>query len=517
MVNIPRWQIILAGLVCVLGLYASLPNFFAQKDIPTWIPERQIQLGLDLQGGSHLLLQVEVDYYIKDKVDGFTDELRRTLRKEKIKTSRLKKEDFGFSFRLRNTEDEENLRKVLQEQTRDYDILIDSQGNISATLKPESKDAMSQSALEQSIEIVRRRIDETGTKEPIIQRQGKDRIVVQLPGIDDPDRVKQLLGQTAKLTFHLTAEPKDLETFTRTQREPLGTISAKSIEGNQTYLLKKRVSLGGESLIDAQPQFQDGKYVVQFRLDNQGARKFGRITQENVQKPLAILLDNEVISAPVIQQPILGGDGVIMGSFTAKSANDLAILLRAGALPAPLTILEERTVGPSLGQDSIEAGTLACLIGLVAVIITMVLFYGLFGLIANLALVFNIVFIASSLSLFQATLTLPGIAGIILTIGMAVDANVLIFERIREEIKGGKKIIAAVDSGYKRAMTTIIDANLTTLIAALILFSFGSGPIKGFAVTLCVGLLTSMFSAVMLTRIVMVSWLKNKQPKKLPL
>ena len=339
-------------------------------------------------------------------------------------------------------------------------------------------------AVNQSIEIIRRRIDETGVREPTIQRQGEDRILVQLPGVDDPERIKRLLGRTAKLTFHLLDENVTSEDR-RSGRVPLGSQRLPGDEVDEegeeiSYIVRKRVMVSGDSLVDAATtRDQTGQWAVSFRFDLTGARKFGDVTTENVGKPFAIVLDGRVISAPVIREPIVGGNGQITGNFTVEEANDLSLLLRAGALPAPMKILEERTVGPDLGADSIEAGKIACIIGLAAVIVFMVLYYGLFGLVADLALILNLIIMLGVLSLLQATLTLPGIAGIVLTIGMAVDANVLIFERIREEAKAGRAPFSAMEAGYRRAFTTIIDSNLTTLIAAIILFIIGTGPGEG--------------------------------------
>jgi preprotein translocase subunit SecD len=343
-----------------------------------------------------------------------------------------------------------------------------------------------------------------------------------VPGVDDPERVKDLLGRTARLTFHLL-DPSTTAAQARRGGVPAGSVL---LSGNEVgpdgepleeYVVRRRVMVSGDTLTDAQPTFQEGRPVVSFSFDQAGARRFGDVTSENVGQRLAIVLDGEVISAPVIRSPILGGNGVIEGGFTTQTANDLALLLRAGALPAPLTVLEERTVGPGLGADSIAAGKAAAAIGFVLVVVFMIVSYGLFGLFAAVALVFNLALILAVLSMIQATLTLPGIAGIVLTVGMAVDANVLIFERIREEIANGRSPISSVDAGYGRALTTIIDANLTTLIAALLLFAFGSGPIKGFAVTLSVGIVASMFTAIMVTRLMVVVWLRRTRPKAIPI
>jgi preprotein translocase subunit SecD len=376
------------------------------------------------------------------------------------------------------------------------------------------------SAIEQSIEIVRRRIDETGVREPTIQRQGEDRILVQLPGVDDPERVKRLLGKTAKMTFHLVDEDASPGGRVPPGSKVLPYADEVGADGRpRLEVIRKRVMVSGENLVNATAG-QDSRTnqpVVNFRFDSLGGKKFGDVTRANVNRRFAIVLDGKIISAPVIREAILGGSGQISGRFTFKSAQDLALVLRAGALPAPLTILEERSVGPGLGADSIAAGKIASLIGLAAVIVFMAVVFGLFGLMADVALIVNIVLIAGALSLLQATLTLPGIAGIVLTIGMAVDANVLVFERIREETRIGRTPISAVDAGYARAITTIIDANITTLIAALFLYQFGSGPIRGFAVTLSIGILTSMLTAIMLTRLLVVTWLRAKRPDALPI
>ncbi|MBV8934281.1 MAG: protein translocase subunit SecD, partial [Alphaproteobacteria bacterium] len=377
-------------------------------------------------------------------------------------------------------------------------------------------------AVDQSIEIIRRRIDETGTKEPTIQREGSDRILVQLPGVDNPEHVKALLGRTAKLTFQLVDTTVSLEDARR-GRLPPGSEVLPAEEGRAgrsgpaAYVVRKRVMVGGDTLVDAQPTFQNNEPVVSFRFDSAGAKRFGDATRENVGKPFAIVLDNKVISAPVIREPILGGSGIISGSFTVQSASDLALLLRAGALPAPITILEERTVGPDLGADSIHAGAVASIVGVILVVVFMFLFYGLFGVFADIALIFNLCLMLGSLSLLGATLTLPGIAGIALTMGMAVDANVLIYERIREEVRAGRTMLSALDAGFKRAFGTILDSHITTLVAGALMFWLGSGPVKGFAVTLSIGVLTSLFSAILVTRLLIVTWLRQWKPRVIPI
>ena len=521
MVYFSKWKIILVLAVVALGFVFATPNVMEKstaESIPTWLPHKQVNLGLDLQGGSHLLLEVETDVVIKEQLESIVDGVRVSLRRDRIRYTGLGVRGLGVGVTVR---DSANVEKAVQ-LIRDIDngIEVDTQGNrIILNLSDDAITERRNNALAQSIEIVRRRVDETGTREPTIQRQGDSRILLQLPGVEDPERVKRLLGRTAKMTFHLLCENQDAGRG----RVPPGCMElpdadAANPQSSGTYLVRRRVAVSGDRLVDAQASFsaQTNEPVVTFRFDTLGGKRFGDITRDNVGRPFAIVLDDKVISAPVIREPILGGNGQISGNFTVTEANDLALLLRAGALPAPLNILEERTVGPGLGADSIAAGKVASIIGLIAVIVFMILVYGLFGVFANVALAVNMILILAALSLFQATLTLPGIAGIVLTIGMAVDANVLIFERIKEEVRAGRTPISAIDAGYGRAITTIIDANLTTLIAALILFSFGSGPIKGFAVTLSIGIVTSMFTAIMLTRLLIVTWLRRRRPAALP-
>lgn len=521
MVYFSKWKIILVLAVVALGFVFATPNVMEKstaESIPTWLPHKQVNLGLDLQGGSHLLLEVETDVVIKEQLESIVDGVRVSLRRDRIRYTGLGVRGLGVGVTVRDPAD---LEKAVQ-LIRDIDngIEVDTQGNrIILNLSDDAVTERRNNALAQSIEIVRRRVDETGTREPTIQRQGSSRILLQLPGVEDPERVKRLLGRTAKMTFHLLCENQNAGQG----RVPPGCMElpdadAANPNSSGTYLLRRRVAVSGDRLVDSQASFsaQTNEPVVTFRFDTLGGKRFGDITRDNVGRPFAIVLDGKVISAPVIREPILGGNGQISGNFTVTEANDLALLLRAGALPAPLNILEERTVGPGLGADSIAAGKVASVIGLIAVIVFMILVYGLFGVFANVALAVNMILILAALSLFQATLTLPGIAGIVLTIGMAVDANVLIFERIKEEVRAGRTPISAIDAGYSRAITTIIDANLTTLIAALILFFFGSGPIKGFAVTLSIGIVTSMFTAIMLTRLLIVTWLRRRRPAALP-
>jgi preprotein translocase subunit SecD len=400
--------------------------------------------------------------------------------------------------------------------SREIEVVEGEAGRIDVRLTESAVRELQDAAVRQSLEIVRRRIDEVGTREPTIQRQGEDRILVQVPGEKDPESIKRLLGQTAKLTFHLVDLDTPLQQAVAGNLPPGSMLLPSDEEGQGQVVVRKRVEVSGESLIDAQPTFQQNEPVVSFRFDTAGGRKFGNVTREHVGELLAIVLDDKVISSPRIREPILGGSGVISGSFTVETANELAVLLRAGALPAPLEIVEERSVGPDLGADSIAAGEIAGVVALVLVMALMMFYYGLFGVAACIALMVNLILLLGVLSALQATLTLPGIAGIVLTIGMAVDANVLIFERIREEVRTGRSPISAIDAGYREAMRTIIDANLTTLIAAVLLYAFGSGPVRGFAVTLGIGILTSMFTAISLTRLMVVSWLRRTRPAALP-
>ena len=523
MIYFEKWKIILILVICVLGLAFATPNLLrseALEAMPDWLPHKKINLGLDLQGGSHLLLEVEVDAVIRERLESILDSVRVTLRKAHIGYKNLGIDDKAVTFRLVELSALSKAQELVGELDSDT-VFSEEDGQIRLSYTEKALNERRRLAVEQSIEIVRRRIDETGTREPTIQRQGTDRILVQLPGVEDPERIKKLLGKTAKMNFHLVDMGTTVEEALA-GRIPPGSMLLPSddvgADGRPVpYVIRKRVMLAGDTLVDAQPTFEDARPVVFFKFDSLGARKFGEITKHNIGKPFAIVLDGKVISAPVIRSAILGGSGIISGSFTVQEVQDLALLLRAGALPAPLMILEERTVGPGLGADSIRAGKIACVLGLLLVLAFMVGIYGRFGLMANAALVINVALIAAALSLLQATLTLPGIAGIVLTIGMAVDANVLIFERIREEARTGRTPISAIDSGYRRALTTIIDSNLTTFIAAVLLFIFGSGPVKGFAVTLSIGLLTSMFTAIMVTRLIMVTWLRRSKPTKLPI
>lgn len=525
MVYIAKWKVILILAVCALGLIYASPNLLDQQDaesLPGWGPNKQVSLGLDLQGGSHLLLEVKYQEVMRERLESLVDSVRSTLRSEQIRYNNLGVSGDGVGVTIRDADQVSRAAEALEDLDADTELSIQDDIHITLELTELAIKARRLAVVDQSIEIVRNRVDETGVREPTIQRQGEDRILVQLPGIEDPERIKQLLGRTAKMTFHMV-DTKVPFLDVQAGRMPPGSMAvphASEIgpDGQPVKVaVEKRIRVGGDSLVDAQSSFDSrtNEPVVSFRFDSIGARKFSDVTRDNVGKPFAIVLDGKVVTAPVIREPILGGNGQISGNFSVLETHDLALLLRAGALPAPLVILEERTVGPGLGADSIAAGQIACIVGMIAVVIFMVVSYGRFGAMADLALMFNVVLIIAALSLVQATLTLPGIAGIVLTIGMAVDANVLIFERIREELRAGRTPISAVDAGYSRAMLTIIDANVTTLIAAILLYAFGSGPVRGFAVTLGFGIASSMFTAIMVTRLMVVGWLRHKRPQTL--
>ncbi|ANK81215.1 MAG: protein-export membrane protein SecD [Rhizobiales bacterium NRL2] len=536
MLHFEKWKIAVIALVCLLGLVFTIPNFLSEdtrSEIPDWLPNQSINLGLDLRGGSHLLLEVDREAVIDDRMTDIVETIRTDLGdvSPRIRRSGFQRDGRSVAFEIRDParldEAVDVVRDTVQTSTGvgggfaagfgggGPGTEVETEGNrIIVRLTDDGVAQRMVQVVQQSIEIVRKRVDELGVAEPTIQQEGLDRIIVQAPGLDDPERLKEILGKTAKMTFHLVDQSAD----PFGDRVPPGSMrlyEQPDVEGGQArpWIIRKKVEVSGEHLVDAQPTFDQGQPVVSFRFDSVGAKRFGKITSENVGRPFAIVLDDEIISAPRINSPILQGSGIITGGFTAQTANDLAVLLRAGALPAPLTILEERTVGPDLGADSIAAGELAAGLGFLFVVIFMVVSYGpVFGMAANVALVTNLVLIMGTLSSLQATLTLPGIAGIVLTIGMAVDANVLIFERIREELANGRSPINAVEAGYKRAFVTIVDSNVTTLIAAAILFGMGSGPVRGFAVTLGIGIVSSMFTAILLSRMIIATWLRRRRP-----
>lgn len=511
--KISKWSIISFISFTLLATICILPNFTEQES--DWLPADKVNLGLDLRGGSHLLLGVDFDNYMNDVSESIAESLRKNLRDEKIRYKNLTHERNNIQFELRSPEDYDRMIKIIRKI--DPNLSYAKKGtSIQLFYNEYAINQLQDKVIDQSIEIVRMRVDSNGTKEPNIQRQGVFNILLQVPGEENPAELKRVLGKTAKLTFHLVDEGANIERA-KSGYAPPGSRVVKSEETGSMMVIKKKAIVSGDHLNDAQAQFQDAQPVVYFSFNNLGAKRFGEATTNNRGKRLAIVLDGRVLSAPVINTPITGGTGIISGSFTVEQATELALMLRAGALPAPLKILEERTIGPNLGADSIEAGKLASMVGFVLVVIFMLLTYGILGLFANITLVIALLYIFAMLSLFQATLTLPGIAGIILTIGMAVDANVLIYERIREEVEKGSSNLYAVKMGFDSAFGTIMDSNITTLIAAFLLYVFGVGAIKGFAVTLTIGIIASMYTALVVTKLMIDLWLKYAKPNSLGL
>ena len=539
MLQIALWKRFIIWILCVGGLLLALPNAFYSRvetfndskllndtsdKWPSFLPSSLVNLGLDLRGGAHLLAEVQVSDVYEQRMAALWPDIRDILRAErdKVGTIRLQKGKLDeLRIKLSNPNEIDtgiNLLKTLAKPVSsvgsigklDLDF-VGEDDEIIVRLSDAERRATDNRTMQQALEIIRRRIDEVGTREPTIQRQGSDRILIQVPGIGSASELKQLIGTTAQLTFQpVIAARVNSESLAGSGQELLPALDDPS----EFYLLDAGAVVTGEELVDAQPSFdQNGRPAVNFRFNPSGARKFGDYTAENIGNPFAIVLDNEVISAPTIQSHIPGGSGIITGSFTIEESTELAILLRAGALPAGLTFLEERTIGPELGADSIQAGKVACIVAFGAVLVFMAASYGLFGLFANVALLINVGLIFGLLSGIGATLTLPGIAGIVLTIGMAVDANVLIFERIREELVSAKGPARAIELGYEKAMSAILDANITTFIAAVILFVMGSGPVRGFSITLGLGIITSVFTAIFVTRLLVVMWFERRRPK----
>lgn len=505
--------------ICLLGAIFCLPNLVSAP--AAWMPWRQVHLGLDLRGGSYLLMQVDMPAVVKERLTGLADSARQSLLKANLGYVNLGPDAAHDRVTLR-LRDPAQQQAVIQALTAmgtaggavpDYAVAMDG-GLVTLTLSQQALRDRANAAVTQSIEIVRRRIDETGVADPQITRQGDDRIVVQLPGVQDPNRIKELLGKTAKMTFRLVDEAANPAALPPPGEQVLPMQS----DPNQKLVIRDRVEVDGANLTDARAgqNPQTGEWVVNFTFDSLGSRRFADTTRANTGKRFAIVLDNQVVSAPVIREPILGGSGQISGSFTAASATDLSVLLRAGALPAPLAVVEERSVGPELGADSIRAGAISLIVGFVLVIAFMGSFYGLFGWYASIALVANLILMLAILSLLQATLTLPGMAGILLTLGMAVDANILVNERIREESRNGRTPLQAMENGFRRAYSTIIDSNVTALLAHVMLFVFGTGPVRGFAVTITVGIITTLFTATVLSRLMMVRWYASRRPSVLP-
>ncbi len=549
MLQISLWKRVLIWLVCAAGLLLALPNAFYTRveqsndaiaaielrgatpeleaqaaQWPGWLPSALVNLGLDLRGGAHLLAEVQVEDVYAARMQAMWPEIRDALRPERsvIGTIRLQPSpDDQIRIRIgkpeniaRAVEIVRGLSRPIQSLTgigsSDIDVRAEG-GLVVVSLSEAEKMASDDRTVRQSLEIVRRRIDEVGTREPTIQRQGADRILIQVPGIGSASELKQIIGTTAQLTFNaVVSRGSDPDAIAGPGNKLVPSLDEEGIY----YVVEAAPVVTGEELVDAQPAFdQNGRPAVNFRFNTSGARRFGDYTLENIGNPFAIVLDDEVVSAPVIQSHIPGGSGIITGRFSVEETTNLAILLRAGALPAGLTFLEERTIGPELGQDSIDAGKIATMIAFAGVLVFMALSYGLFGLFANVALILNIALIFGLLSMIGATLTLPGIAGIVLTVGMAVDANVLVFERIREELKTAKGPSRAIELGYEKALSAILDANITTFITAVILFAMGSGPVRGFAITLGLGILTSVFTAIMVTRVMIIMWFERRRPK----
>jgi len=530
MLDLARWKVIACTVALLFGLVFTLPNVLPKSvmdQMPGWVPHQKLNLGLDLQGGSYLLLEVDTEALKRERLANLLEDVRGTLRTEQIVFTGLEQVEGMVTVRVADPTQLEAARKALNglgqplagaPGGRDMNLQVLGDQTIELSLVQEALNAEGAKAVEQSIEIIRRRIDALGTREPTIIRQGTNRIVVQAPGESDPERLKNVIGQTAKLTFQMVDDSVSLQDAAAGRIPPGSELLPSEEPSEPVQLVKRRAVVSGEMLTDARLAFDEtGQPVVSFRFNGQGARRFGDATADNTGKRFAIVLDGKIISAPRINEPIRGGSGQISGNFTEASANELAVLLRAGALPAPLKVEEQRTVGAELGADAVQAGQFSTFLGASLILTFIVLAYGLFGGFAAAALVVNGLLIVALMSVTQATLTLPGIAGLILTLAVAVDANVLIYERMRDEVRAGRTPIAAADAGYSKAMTTIIDANVTTILAALIMFQFGSGPVRGFAWTLSIGVITSVFTSVLITQVLIAWWFRLVRPKKLPI
>ncbi len=531
MMNLARWKVILVLLATVLGLLFTLPNLLPSQvrdSLPGFLPKNTLHLGLDLQGGSYLLYSVDTAALRTERLTNIAEDVRAILKEKQIAITDLASLNGEVGLRITDATQVGDALNAIRRAIgvvaagQQREVVVDTAPDqrIRITLDPAGFDAEAAKAVDQNIEVIRRRIDQMGTKEPDISRQGKDRIVIQAAGESDPDRLKLIIGQTAKLTFQMvdeTADPADVAAG----RVPPGDEVLASTDGiAPSYLVKRRAAITGEMLTNAQTGFdqQTGSPDVQFRMNGQGSTKFANITRENIGKRFAIVLDRKIISAPVIQGVIPGGSGNITGRFTTETANDLSVLLRAGALPAPMKVEEQRTVGAELGADAIHAGTLSAVVGLAATMVFMLLIYGgLFGGISLIALAVNALMIIGVMSFSQVTLTLPGIAGLILTLAVAVDANVLIYERMRDELRGGRTLIASMEAGFSRAWGTIFDANMTHIFSAGIMFMLGAGTVKGFAWTLFIGVLTTVFSAILVTQVLLAWWFRTARPKTLPI
>jgi preprotein translocase subunit SecD len=532
MLTLSRWKIIVVTLAVIFGLVFTLPNLLPQRALdalPGWVPKQKLNLGLDLQGGSYLLMEVDTAALRRERLTNLVEDVRTSLRGEQIAFGELREAGGVISVRIADAAKVNDAASLLRRSVgsplvgavggRDISVATRDNQVLEISFVAEAAKADAAMAVEQSIETIRRRIDSLGTKEPTITRQGLDRIVIQAAGESDPEKLKSVIGKTAKLTFQMVDEavtPEDMAAG----RIPPGSEMLASEDGYvPAYAVRKRAVVSGDELTDSRQTFdsQSGNPVVSFSFNGQGTRKFGDATARNIGKKFAIVLDGKIISAPVINSAITGG-GIITGNFTPESAAELALLLRSGALPAPLNVEEQRTVGAELGADAVKAGAISTLVAFVTIVVFMLLSYGLlFGGISVIALLINGMMIVAAMSITQATLTLPGIAGLILTLAVAVDANVLIYERMRDEARAGKSPIMAADAGFSRAMSTIIDANVTTLVAAGIMFAFGAGPVRGFAWTLSIGVFTSVFTAVLVSQLLIGWWFRAARPKKLPI
>ncbi|KQY92400.1 preprotein translocase subunit SecD [Caulobacter sp. Root1455] len=531
MLTLSRWKVTAVILSVIFGIVFTLPNLLPQKTLdalPGWVPHQKLNLGLDLQGGSYLLYEVDTDALRAERLTNMVEDVRTTLRNDQIEFGELGEAGGIVRVRITDPGKVDQAVSLLRRSIggplagaiggRDTNISNRGDGRLELSFVPEAAKADAAKAVDQSIETIRRRVDAMGTKEPTITRQGVNRIVIQAAGESDPARLQAVIGQTAKLTFQMvdeTVTPEDMAAG----RIPPGVMVIPSAEaGRPPIPVAKRALVTGEDLVDANQTFdQNGAAAVGFRFGGSGARKFGDATTRNVGKRFAIVLDNKYISDPRINQPLPGGSGIITGNFTPESAAELALLLRSGALPAKLNLEEQRTVGAELGADAVRAGTISLAIGAAAMFVFIILAYGLFGTFAAIALFVNVLLIVGIMSMTQATLTFPGIAGLILTLAVAVDANVLIYERMRDEAAAGRSPMSAADTGYRRALVSIMDANITSVISALIMFSMGAGPVKGFAWTLLIGVFTSLFTAILITQVLIGWWFKAAKPKKLPI
>jgi preprotein translocase subunit SecD len=526
MLALSRWKIFLVVASAVFGLLFTLPNLLPAGAIPAWAPHQRLNLGLDLQGGSYLLLEVDTVALRKERLTNLTEDVRTKLRAGQIDFTGLGLTGDAIEVRISDPTKVADAFKLLNGSlgettlngSRDVTVQTRPDQGLEIRFVPEAAAAAARDAVTRSIEIIRKRIDALGTKEPSITQQGAERIVVEAPGESDPEKLRAVIGKTAKLTFQMVdgdVAPEDVAAG----RIPPDDEMLPSDDGfAPAYVVKKRSVVTGEMLTSAQLSHDENNApAVGFGFNSQGSQRFAQVTSENIGKPFAIVLDKRIISAPRINTAITGGSGIITGHFTEDSAHDLALLLTSGALPAQLNVVEQRTVGAELGADAVKAGAISLAIGAVAIFAFIILAYGLFGVFAAVALVINVLMLIGAMSLTQATLTLPGIAGLILTMAVAVDANVLIYERMRDEANSGRAPMAAADTGYRRALVSIIDANVTTMISALIMFQFGAGPVKGFAWTLSIGVLTSVFTAVLVTQVLIGWWFRIARPKTLPI